>query len=76
MSLSAASLALRRKRTATERAESNGDPLVAKKKAREAAKANTAAPDVTATVAKAAPGPKKASNVSSSQFWVYKPSHT
>jgi hypothetical protein len=40
MSLSSDSLALRRKRTATERAENNGDPLVAKKKAREAAKSN------------------------------------
>jgi hypothetical protein len=38
MSLSADSLVLRRKRKATERAETNGDPLVAKKKAREASK--------------------------------------
>ena len=40
MSLSSDSLALRRKRTATERAENKGDPLVAKKKAREAAKSS------------------------------------
>jgi hypothetical protein len=65
MSFFADSLALRRKRTATERAESNGDPLVAKKKAREAAKVNAATPAFTATVAKAAPVPKKTSNVSS-----------
>ena len=38
MSLSSESLALRRKRTATERAKNNGDPLVANKKARAAAK--------------------------------------
>ncbi len=38
MSLSAESLVLRRKRKATERAETNGDPLIAKKKAREASK--------------------------------------
>lgn len=41
MSFSSESLALRRKRTATERAENNGDPLVANKKAREAAKSKT-----------------------------------
>ncbi len=34
------SLGLRRKRTATERAEKNADPLVIRKKAREAAKSN------------------------------------
>jgi len=38
MSLSALSLDLRRKRKATERAENNGDPLVARKKARDASK--------------------------------------
>jgi hypothetical protein len=38
MSFSSESLALRRKRTATERAENNGDPLAANKKARAAAK--------------------------------------
>jgi len=36
MSLSSDSLALRRKRTATERALNNADPLVVKKKARQA----------------------------------------
>jgi hypothetical protein len=36
MSLSYESLTLRRKRTATDRALNNGDPLVVKKKAREA----------------------------------------
>ena len=40
MSLSSDSLALCRKHTATERAENNGDPLVAKEKAREAAKSS------------------------------------
>jgi hypothetical protein len=35
------SLASRRKRTATERSESNADPLLIRKKAREAAKSNT-----------------------------------
>lgn len=42
MSLSSESLALRRKRTATERAENNGDPLAASKKARMAAKSKAA----------------------------------
>ena len=37
------SLGLRRKRTATERAESNADPLVIRKKARKAAKSNMTA---------------------------------
>ena len=36
MSLSAESLNLRRKRTATERVMNNGDPLVVRKRAREA----------------------------------------
>ena len=36
MSLSSESLNLRRKRTATERAINNGDPLVVRKRAREA----------------------------------------
>ena len=40
MSLSADSTTLRRKRTATDRAEDNGDPLVIKKKARQAEKRN------------------------------------
>ena len=44
MSFSFDSLALRRKRTATERAENNGDPLVAKKKAHEAAKSKLSNP--------------------------------
>ena len=51
MSLSAESLNLnlRRKRVASERAVSNGDPLIARKKAREAT---------------TAPAPKKSTNVS------------
>jgi hypothetical protein len=44
MSQSAESLSLRRKRTASERAISNGDPLVVKKKAREATGPTMAAP--------------------------------
>lgn len=67
MSLSSDSLALRRKRTATERAENNGDPLVAKKKAREAAKvSDLAQPPTQATLAmdNAGPAPKTSSNVS------------
>ena len=36
MSLSSDSLALRHKRTATEQALNNGDPLIVKKRAREA----------------------------------------
>ena len=63
MSLSSDSLALRRKHTATERAENNGDPLVAKKKAREAAKA----PPVrtpTPVMDDAGPASKTSSNVS------------
>ena len=43
MSLSAESMALCRKRTATDCAENNGDPLVVKKKAREAARLNAPA---------------------------------
>jgi hypothetical protein len=39
MSLSTESLTVRRKRTASERVTGNGDPLVASKKARQAAKA-------------------------------------
>ena len=39
MSFSYESTTNRHKRTATERADNNGDPLVVKKKAREAAKA-------------------------------------
>jgi hypothetical protein len=56
MSLSSDSVALRRKRTATERALNNADPLVIKKKARKAG-----------TVAKTNPpnnGPQVASLVS------------
>jgi hypothetical protein len=43
MSLSVESLALHHKRTATDRAENNGDPLVVKKKACEAARSNAPA---------------------------------
>ena len=43
MSLSAESMALRHKHTATNHAENNGDPLVIKKKAREAARLNAPA---------------------------------
>jgi len=46
MSLSYDSLALRRKRTASERALNNGDPLVVKKKAREAISTPTAEPSI------------------------------
>ena len=50
MSLSAESLSLRHKRTATERATDNGDPLLANKKARQAAKdAQTGSSTSTAT---------------------------
>jgi hypothetical protein len=71
MSLSSESLALRRKRTATERAENNGDPLVVKKRAREAAKSNTAAASTStqvATAEKPAPTTKKGPNVSAYSF--------
>jgi hypothetical protein len=44
-------LGFRRKRTATERSESNADPLVIRKKAREAAKSNTAADAIATQVA-------------------------
>ena len=56
MSLSSESLNLRRKRTATERAENNGDPLAANKKARAAAKSqyHTSAPTQTSNSADAA----------------------
>ena len=57
MSLSAESLNLRRKRIATERVLNNGDPLVVKKKARQAVQSN-------ATITTAAPAPKKGGNVS------------
>lgn len=55
MSLLSDSLPIHRKRTATDRAENNGDPLVAKKKARKAAQSNPAQPQA---------GPKKSANVS------------
>ena len=55
MSLSLASTVSGRKRTATERAEKNGDPLAIKKKAREAAKAQLLlTPTVAASKAKQA----------------------
>jgi hypothetical protein len=54
MSLSAESLNLRRKRIATEHVMNNGDPLVVRKKARQAVQANKTV--TTATVA--APAPK------------------
>ena len=59
MSLSFDSLALRCKCTATERAENNGDPLIAKKKARKAAKSNMAVMPTLTTATKAATAPKK-----------------
>ena len=52
MSMSAESLNIRRKRTATERATNNGDPLAVRKKAREAT---------------GAPVPKKSKNASVSR---------
>ena len=78
MSLSFESLALRRKRTATERAENNGDPLVVKKKAREAAKSNMAASTSTrvATAEKPAPTGKKGPNVRAYAFQHVKNPHT
>ena len=42
MSVSVEPPALRRKRTATDHAENNGDPLIVKKKACEAARSNNA----------------------------------
>jgi hypothetical protein len=66
MSLSAESLNLRRKRIATERAINNGDPLVARKKARAVFQ-----PSVTPrTATAAAPAPKDGANVS--LHWVLK----
>jgi hypothetical protein len=62
MSFSSDSLALRRKRTATERAENNADPLVVKKKAREAAKSSNLAA-LTPAIDNAGPAPKTSSNV-------------
>jgi hypothetical protein len=44
MSLSADSLGLRRKRTTSDRAANNADPLVVKKKAREANKKDATVP--------------------------------
>ena len=64
MSLSADSLALRRKRTATERVANNGDPLAARKKAREAMKSNVALETTVTAAAKPAPAPKNGLKVS------------
>jgi hypothetical protein len=75
MSFIADSSALRRKRTATERAESNGDPLIIKKKGREAAKSNVdSTPAVIVTNAVSAP--KKGSNVRLYYFWIAKKLNT
>src|SRR6266545_8312418 len=75
MSLSAESLNLRHKRKATERAENNGDPLVAKKKAREASRTNKAATSTMSSAAELAPAvnhsvalTRKGSNVSAYCF--------
>jgi hypothetical protein len=57
MSFSANSSGLRRKRTTTEHAANNADPLVARKKARESQKKNATAMPV---VANAEPGPSLA----------------
>jgi len=57
MSLSAESLNLRRKHVATEHVINNRDPLVARKKARQAVQSN-------ATITTAAPAPKKSASVS------------
>jgi hypothetical protein len=63
MSLSADSLGLHRKRTATDHAANNGDPLVVRKKAREATKSsNTALANVT-TATEPATAPKKKPNI-------------
>jgi len=59
MSLSSDSLAPRCKHTATDQALNNRDPLVVKKKAREAIQPDTAVP----TAAKPAPTSKKGPNV-------------
>ena len=64
MSLSAAgSSGLRRKRTTSERAATNGDPLVVRKKAREASKA------AMGVNAEPATAPKKKTNVSHHFFF-------
>ena len=68
MSLSSESFALRRKRTATQRAENNGDPLAANKKARAAAKSK----DSTSTPAQASTSTNGVPVSSYSNFLVFK----
>jgi len=68
MSLSADSLALRCKRTATDHAVNNADPLLARKKAREASKSNTALGGTVSAATKPATVPKNTLNVSQHSF--------
>jgi hypothetical protein len=69
MSLSSLSLDLRRKRKATERAESNGDPLVARKKARDTSKLATSSSTPSEGPATSKSVPNKISKVSQSYCW-------
>jgi len=64
MSFSADSLAMRRKRTVSERVTENGDPLVIRKKAREAAKTGPSIP-VASQAVTAPPGINQPSQVMS-----------
>jgi hypothetical protein len=64
MSFSADSLAMRRKRTVSERVTENGDPLVIRKKAREAAKTGPSIPIASQAVT-APPGVNQPSQVMS-----------
>jgi hypothetical protein len=64
MSFSADSLAIQRKRTVSERVTENGDPLVIRKKAREAAKTGPSIPVASQAVA-APPGVNQPSQVMS-----------
>lgn len=68
MSLTIDSLALRCKRTASERAVNNADPLLARKKACEAAKTNTTVGGAVSAAAKPATVPKNTLNVSQHFF--------
>jgi len=67
MSFLADSLTLRRKCTATERAANNEDPLVARKRAREATKLNAALGTAVAA-AKPAAAPESGPKVSQHHF--------
>ena len=69
MSLSSLSLDLRQKRKATERAESNGDPLVAQKEARDASKLATLSSTLSEGPATSKSVPNKILKVSQSYCW-------